>query len=68
MIKILDSKKKNFDTTLDKLLTKRKVKVQLDSISIIKIINDVKINGDKAILKYEKKFNENNVIIPNQKK
>ena len=68
MIKILDSKTKNFDTTLDKLLTKRKVKVQLDSISIIKIINDVKINGDKAILKYEKKFNENNVIIPNQKK
>jgi histidinol dehydrogenase len=68
MIKILDSKIKNFDTVLKKLLIKRKAKVQLSSISVIQIIKDVKRNGDKAILKYEKKFNKNNVIIPNQKK
>ena len=49
MIKILDSKNKNFDKTLDALLSKRKNKVQLNSISVIKIIKDVKKNGDKAI-------------------
>ncbi|MDA8537803.1 histidinol dehydrogenase, partial [Candidatus Pelagibacter bacterium] len=32
------------------------------------IIQDVKKNGDKAILKYEKKFNKNNIIIPSSKK
>ena len=51
MIKILDSKIKNFDVALDKLLSKRKNKVQLNSVSVIKIIKDVKKNGDKAILK-----------------
>ena len=68
MIKILDSKIKNFDTVLKKLLIKRKAKVQLSSVSVTKIIKDVKRNGDKAILKYEKRFNKNNIIIPNQKK
>ena len=67
MIKILDSKIKNFDATLDKLLSKRKSKVQLNSVSVTKIIRDVKKNGDKAILRYEKRFNKNNTIIPNPK-
>jgi histidinol dehydrogenase len=65
MIKILDSKIKNFDTILDRLLSKRKNKVQLDKVSVTKIIKDVKNNGDKAILKYEKRFNKNTIIIPN---
>jgi histidinol dehydrogenase len=68
MIKILDSKIKNFDTILDKLLSKRKNKVQIKSISATKIVKDVKRNGDKAILKYEKKFNKNNTIIPSPKR
>ena len=63
MIKILDSKIKNFDTTLDKLLSKRKSKIQLNSVSVTKIIKDVKKNGDKAVLKYEKKFNKNRIIV-----
>ena len=67
MINILNSKIKNFDATLDKLLSKRKNKVQLNSVSVIKIIKDIKKNGDKAVLKYEKRFNKNNVIIPNSK-
>jgi len=67
MIKILDSKIKNFDATLDKLLSKRKNKVQLNSVSVTKIIKDIKKNGDKAVLKYEKKFNKNNIIIPSSK-
>ncbi|MDC0617937.1 histidinol dehydrogenase [Candidatus Pelagibacter sp.] len=68
MIKILDSKNKNFDNILDNLLSKRKNKIQLSSASVIKIIKDVKVNGDKAILKYEKKFNKNSIIAPNKKK
>ena len=68
MIKILDSKNKNFDNILDNLLSKRKNKIQLSSASVIKIIKDVKANGDKAILKYEKKFNKNNIIAPNKEK
>jgi len=65
MIKILDSKIKNFDKVLNKLLSKRKNKIQLSSVSVTKIIKDVKKNGDKAVLKYEKRFNRNNIIIPN---
>ena len=67
MIKILDSKNKKFDKTLDALLSKRKNKVQINSVSVIKIIKDVKKNGDKAILKYEKRFNKNSVIAPSIK-
>ena len=67
MIKILDSRIKNFDATLDKLLSKRKNKVQLNSVSVAKIIKDIKKNGDKAVLKYEKRFNKNNIIIPSSK-
>ena len=67
MIKILDSKKKNFDVTLDRLLSQRRSKIQLKSNSVTKIIKDVKKNGDAAILKYERKFNKNNIIIPSPK-
>jgi histidinol dehydrogenase len=68
MIKILDSKKKNFDIILDRLLSERKDKIELNSVSVTKIIKDVKKNGDKAVLKYERKFNKNNKIVPNSKK
>ena len=63
-MKILDSKLRNFNKNLDNLLLRRKTKVQTSSVSVIKIINDVKKNGDKALLKYEKKFNQNRVIKP----
>ena len=48
------------------LLSKRK-KLRSSSISVIKIINDVKKNGDKAVLKYERKFNKNKIIVPSDK-
>ena len=67
MIKILNSKIKSFDTTLDKLLSKRKNKIQLNSVSVTKIIKDVKKNGDKAVLKYERRFNKSGIIVPNPK-
>ncbi len=66
-MKILNSKSKNFDKLLENLLLQRKKKIQSDSVSVTNIIKDVKKNGDKALLKYEKRFNQNNVIIPSTK-
>ena len=66
-MKILNSTNKNFNNSLNKLLLQRKKKVQSSSISVTSIIRDVKKNGDRALLKYEKKFNKNNVIVPTTK-
>ena len=66
-MKTLNSKSKNFDKLLENLLLQRKKKIQSDSVSVTNIIKDVKKNGDKALLKYEKRFNQNNVIIPSSK-
>ena len=52
---------------LDQLLAKRKKKLKLKTSVVINIIRDVKKNGDKAILKYEKKFNNNKIIVPSKK-
>ena len=62
-MKLLDGKNKNFNKYLDRLLNQRKKKIS-NTISVSKIINEVKIKGDKAVLKYEKKFNKNKKIIP----
>ena len=66
-MKILKSNNKGFDKVLDNLLIKRKYKIKSSLISVTGIINDVKKNGDKALLKYEKKFNLNKTIIPSAK-
>ena len=66
-MRILNSNTKTFDKTLDDLLQDRKRKIQSNSISVTNIIKDVKKNKDKAVLKYERKFNKNKIIIPNQK-
>ena len=66
-MKILNSKSKNFDKLLENLLLQRKKKIQSESVSVTNIIKDVKKNGDKALLKYEKRFNQNKVIIPSSK-
>ena len=63
-MKILNSNNKNFNKALDNLLLQRKRKVQSNAVSVSSIIKDVKKNGDKAILKYEKKFNQNKTIVP----
>ena len=62
MIKILDSKKNNFSSLLDNLLLKRKNRIKSKSNIVINIIRDIKENGDKALLKYEKKFGKNSII------
>jgi len=66
-MKILNINSKNFDKNLDILLSNRKNKVKSNSVSVFKIIKDVKKNGDKAVLKYEKRFNNNKVISPTSK-
>ena len=66
-MKILDSNNNNFDNSLNKLLLLRKNKIQSSSISITSIVKDVKKNGDKALLKYEKRFNQNKIIVPSAK-
>ena len=67
MIKTLNIKNRNFVKIFDELLSNRKNRIQNSDISVKKIIQDVKKNGDKSILKYEKKFNKNNSITPNKK-
>jgi histidinol dehydrogenase len=66
-MKILNSNSKNFDKNLDSLLLQRKKKIQSNLVSVTSIIKDVKKNGDKALLKYEKRFNKNTVIVPTSK-
>ena len=66
-MKILYSNNRNFDYKLDQLLSKRKNKIQFNPVLVTKIIKDVKKNGDRALLKYEKKFNNNSTIVPSSK-
>ena len=61
-MKVLSSKKKNFEKILDNFLLQRKKKVQTNSVSVTRIIKDVRKNGDRALVKYEKKFNQNKVL------
>ena len=67
-MKILKGNNKNFDRTLDQLLLKRKNKIKISSFSVSKIIRDVKKNSDKALIKYEKRFNKNSILVPSHKK
>jgi len=66
-MKVLNSNSKSFDKNLNSLLIQRKKKFQSNSVSVTNIIKDVKKNGDKAVLKYEKKFNQNSTIVPTSK-
>ena len=65
-MKILSSYNKNFDKSFGQFYLAKK-KIQSGSVSVTKIIKDVKKNGDQAILKYEKKFNKNSKIVPTSK-
>ena len=68
MIKILNCKNKNYLSKLSKLLIKRNSQNKISQNIVEKIIRDVRKNGDKAIIKYEKKYSKNNEIIANKKK
>ena len=66
-MKELSIKSKNFDKSLENLLSQRRKKLQSNTLSVTNNIKDVKRNGDKALLKYEKRFNKNTVIVPTPK-
>ena len=58
MLKILRYNKKNSSRDLEKYLSKRKFVQKNLTSAVNKIIRDVQKNGDKAVLKYEKKFSK----------
>ena len=58
MLKFLNYSKKNSFNNLEIILKKRKI-TQKNKTSIVKkIISNVKKNGDRAVIKYEKKFSK----------
>ena len=66
-MKILNSNNKNFYSELDKIINKRK-KVNKSNLKIVEnIINNVQKNKDRALIAYERKFNNNSKIIPSNK-
>ena len=66
-MKILNSKDKNFDTELDKIINKRKIVDKSTLRTVDKIINHVRKKKDSALMYYERKFNNNLKIIPSKK-
>ena len=58
MLKIINFKQKNFLKKLENILYRRKLNQKAKTASVNKIIINVKKNGDKAVLNYEKKFSK----------
>ena len=56
MLKLFNANKKNFSKKLELILNSRRQKQRDQSFAVKKILNDVKNQGDKAVLKYERKF------------
>jgi len=58
MLKLLKLKKKNSLNILENILDKRKYTQKNNIFAVQQIISNVKKNGDKAVIKYEKKFSK----------
>ena len=58
MLKTLNYNKKNFLKTLEVFLRKRKNIQKKQTSKVTRIIENVKKNGDKSVLNYEKKFSK----------
>ena len=67
-MKVLFENNRKFDQKLLEFLAYRKKKIQFNSVSVSKMIKDVKKNGDRALLKYERRYNQNKTIVPSKKK
>ena len=66
-MKILNAQTRDFYSELDKIISKRN-KIDKSILKTVeKIINNVRKNKDKALVYYEKKFNNNSKIIPTKK-
>ena len=66
-MKILNAQTSNFYSELDKIIGKRNKIDKVTLKTVEKIINNVRKNKDKALVNYEKKFNNNSKIIPTKK-
>ncbi len=64
MIKEINCNKINYLDTLSKFLDLRRSEKRTENKIISKILNDIKKNKYKSLLKYEKKFSKNNQIKP----
>ena len=64
MLKILKYNKKNSLKSLEIFLNRRKNIQKAQSSAVIKILKNVKKNGDKAVVNYEKKFSKIKVKSP----
>ena len=58
MLKYFNKNQKNFSKKLEKILNKRKLNQQNETFAVKKILNSVKRQGDKAVIKFEKKFSK----------
>ena len=58
MLKFFNANQKNSLKKLELILYQRKLKQQTKSATVKKILFDVKKYGDKAVIKYEKKFSK----------
>ena len=67
MIKILHCKKNNYIVQINSLLEKRQNNTTSKKNIVKKIISEIKRNGDKALIKYEKKYSKNREIKINKK-
>ena len=66
-MKILNSENKNFYSELDKIINKRRRVNKSNFKTVQQIINNVRKNKDKALMFYERKFNNNSNIVPSKK-
>ena len=66
-MKILNSENKNFYSELDKIINKRMRINKSNFKTVQQIINNVRKNKDKALMYYERKFNNNSNIVPSKK-
>ena len=62
MIKVLDCKSKSYKKKLIDFLEVRRSRKSIDTKKVVKILNDIKINKLKAVLKYEKRFSKNSKL------
>ena len=65
-MRILKINKNNYQRVLKKITSIREKHDYKTENIVKKIIDDVKKNGDAALVKYEKKFNQNNKIFPSR--
>ena len=67
MIKVINSKNKNYLYKINKFISARREISRSKNLTVTKILKDIKKNKVKALIKYEKKFGKNSKINPNSK-